>query len=162
MNYEWRNVTPLEQPIQTTGEDVILSGHGAYTFNGETTVPDGIEFHTLAVPAASIADATGQMLESMQKITMLGITTGTPGTLATMVPTVYSAGAKVPNYVLQAPNDLRLTPNGPHLLGVTEDTLLSALWQRVIPFVKAGKTVRCFWAACSAVDGAKNQMVLAK
>ena len=162
MTYDWSKVSPLKQPIQTTSEDVIFSGHGAYTFHGETTVPKGVEFWTLAVPAASIADATGQMLESMQKISMLGITTATPGRLATITPTVYAAGATLPNYVLQAPNGLVLKPNGPHLLGVTGDTSLSELWQRVAPFVKPGKTVRCFWAACTAVEGARNQMVLAQ
>jgi hypothetical protein len=42
-------------------------------------------------------------------------------------------------YVLQAPNGITLKPGGPHVLGVTQDTYLSDLWQRVKPFLQQGK-----------------------
>jgi hypothetical protein len=65
-------------------------------------------------------------------------------------------------YVLQAPNGITLKPGGPHVLGVTQDTYLSDLWQRVKPFLQQGKTIRCFWAACTAIDGASNPVVVCK
>lgn len=162
MTLDWSKVTPLKTPIQTTGDDVIFSGHGEYKFGGETTVPQGVELWLLAPPAASIADSTGQALENMSKISMLGLKNQHSDVLITVTPSLYQAGQKVPDYVLQAPDGIHLKPGGPHLVGVLKDTNLSDLWQRLTPFHKKGKVIRCFWAACTAIDGASNPVVLYK
>lgn len=162
MTLDWQNVNNLASPIQTTGDDVIFSGHGAYRYDGETTVPAGVEFWLLAPPGASIADSTGQALEDMKKISMLGIKKTGDDILINNTPIVYSAGSLVPNYVLQAPRGIVIKPGGPHILGVESDTKLSDLWIRVQPFIKSGKTIRCYWAACTAITGATNPVVLYK
>ena len=162
MALDWTNVRQLDTPLQTTGDDVIFSGHGALVLLGkktETAVPKGIELWLLAPPAASIADASGQALESMQKITRIGIQNAPGEALSTMLPIRYKAGEMAPNYVLQAPDGITLKPKGPHVLGVTADTELANLWDRVTPFIKPDKTVRCFWAACTAIDGAGNPTI---
>ena len=45
------------------------------------------------------------------------------------------------------------------MLGVEKATALSELWKRVRLFGRPGKTTRCFWCACAAINGAQNQMV---
>jgi hypothetical protein len=161
MPYDWSNVPPLSPPLQTTGNDVIFSGHGALpSSTATTTVPAGVEMWFLSPPGASIADPTGQALESMTKITKLGLLNQGSTVLVPSPPTRYAAGQQVPDYTLYPPNGIVLKPGGPHLLGVTEATRLSALWPRLAPFLKPGQTLRCFWAACTAIDGAKNQVIL--
>jgi hypothetical protein len=160
MALDWKNVKDLKPALQTTINDVILSGHGALTNIGVTTVPANMELWVLAPPGASIADATGQALENMTKITRLGIKNPGNDVLITDTPIVYTAGKEVPDYVLQAPRGIVINPAGPHVIGVEKDTNLSALWVRVAPFIKQGMTVRVFWAACTAMAGAKNQVVV--
>lgn len=160
MSLNWKNVRPLEHPLQTTPQDVILSGHGALKKVGMTLVPLGVELWVLAPPGASIADSTGQALENMTKITKLGLKIPNSVMLITDTPVVYTAGQQVPDYTLQAPRGIHINPLGPHVIGVEKDTLLSELWIRVAPFIRAGKTLRCFWAACTAMDGATNPVVL--
>ncbi|MGZ5006496.1 MAG: putative adhesin [Methylobacter sp.] len=162
MTLDWTNVTNLGSPIQTTGDDVIFSGHGAYQFDGETTVPAGVEFWLLSPPGASIADSTGQALEDMTKINKLGIKNVGSDILINNTPIVYRAGSSAPDYILQAPRGIVIKPGGPHILGVESDTKLSDLWARVQPFIKPGQTIRCYWAACTALTGATNPVVLYK
>jgi len=161
MAYDWSKVPPLSPPLQTTGNDAIFSGHGALTnTTATTTVPPGVEMWFLSPPGASIADPTGQALENMTKITKLGLLNPGSTVLIPAPPTRYAAGQQVPDYTLYAPNGLVLKPGGPHLLGVTQATLLSALWPRLAPFIKPGQTLRCFWAACTEILGAKNPIVV--
>lgn len=161
MSKSLNDVSNLSTPIQTTSADVIISGHGAYTHSGETTVPDGFELWVLGPPGASISDPLGGALESGTRITKLGIQSPTTHEWSPVVPTVYAAGTKAPDYSLYAPRGLQLKPGGPHLIGVegSSGQKLSTLWARVQPFAKPGKKVRVFWAACSAIAGAKNQVV---
>ena len=164
MPYNWSNVKKLGETIQTTGEDVMLSGHGSYdSRHGETQVPEGVEFRVVAPLGASIADSLGQALEDMQPINYLGLKNpGSNDLISVPAVTVYRAGSMAPDYTLHAPRGIVIKPGGPHVLGVEADTQLSALWIRVAPFLKPGKTVRVYWAACTAIDGAKNQVVLGK
>ena len=62
MTLDWSHVRKLKHPIQTTGLDVIFSGHGTFEYTGETIVPEGFEFWVLAPPGATIADARVQEL----------------------------------------------------------------------------------------------------
>lgn len=159
MNMDFSKISPLVPPILTTGNDVIFSGHGAFTAVGDTTVPEGVEFYMVAPLGATITDSLGQALESMEKITKLGIYSSTTRELSKVIPVIYKAGTKAPNLTLQAPNGIILNPGGPHLIGVTQDTKLSDLWVRLAPFIKHGQTIRVFWAACTAISGARNQTV---
>jgi hypothetical protein len=160
MALDWKNVRDLKPALQTTSTDVILSGHGYLATTETTVVPPGIEFWVLAPPGASIADATGQALEDMSLISKLGIKNPGSDVLVNNIPVVYREGSKAPNYILQAPNGIVIKPGGPHIIGVTSDTALIELWQRVAVFVKPGQVIRCFWAACTAMAGAKNQVVV--
>jgi hypothetical protein len=159
MSLNWNKISPLPLPITTTPSDVMLSGHGAFLFNGNTTVPSGMEFWVMAPPGASISDSLGQALESMAKITKLGIYSQQTNELSPISPVIYKSGQTVPNYILQSPNGITLKPGGPHLIGVSSSTMLSELWARVAPFSIKNKTIRVFWAACSAIDKAENQIV---
>ncbi|QJE01949.1 hypothetical protein HH212_19590 [Massilia forsythiae] len=152
----------MKHPIQTTGLDVIFSGHGTFEYTGETIVPEGFEFWVLAPPGATIADATGQALENRDLISMLGIKNPSSNVLVSDTPVHYAAGEKAPNYLLHPPRGIHLKPGGPHIIGVESPTSLSALWQRAEPFRIEGGIVRCFWAACTAIEHAKNPLVLAR
>lgn len=161
MSYNWIGVQPLTNPIQTNSNDVILSGHGAFAFNGMTIVPTGVELWLLAPPAASIADSLGQALENRTMINYLGIINPGSNNVIPTQPFIYKAGMSVPNYTLYPPNGIKITPGGPHIicvLGAQQN--LSNLWPNVMPFVKPGQSIRVFWAACTAVAGAKNQIVI--
>jgi hypothetical protein len=46
-------------------------------------------------------------------------------------------------------------------MGVMQKTPLSDLWNRVTPFIKDGKTITVYWAACTALGGATNPVVIA-
>jgi hypothetical protein len=162
MALDWNNVKQLNPPIQTTGEDVILSGHGALVGGGATVVPAGVEFWVLAPPGASIADETGQALENTLKLTQLGIKNPHSEILVNNTPNFYKTGAEVPDYTLYPPRGIVIDPNGPHVIGVEKETLLSELWERVQPFIKPGKTIRVYWAACTAMAGAKNPVVIGR
>lgn len=145
--------------IQATKNDVVLSGHGSVEVGtGETTVPGGFELVVLAPPGASISDRLGGMIERGEKVKKLKLPTGT-GSMIDFKPVVYKAGQRAPNYVLHPPRGLALRPGVPHMLGVETATTLNDLWARVITFHRPGKTTRCFWCACAALDGAQNQMV---
>jgi hypothetical protein len=162
MPLDWSKVALLNPPLQTTVHDAIFSGHGTLSPappTGTTTVPPNVEIWFLSPPAASIDDAAGQALENMALIKQLGIKNPGSDQLITVTPIRYTAGHQVPNYTLQAPTGIVLKPGGPHLLGVVVDTTLSDLWARLAPLVKPGVTLRCFWAACTSVAGAKNQVV---
>jgi hypothetical protein len=162
MALDWTNVKILNRPLQTTGNDVIFSGHGRLSTTGTTTVPPQMELWVLAPPGATIADETGQDLENMMRITQLGIKNPGSDVLINDTPIVYTAGMQPPNYVLSAPRGIHITPGGPHVIGVEEDTRLSDLWVRAQPFMRPGKVLRCFWAACTAMRGAKNPVILAR
>lgn len=162
LTLNWSGVAPLSPPLTTTPDDVILSGHGAFKFHGETPVPQGFEFWQLAPLGASIADSLGQSLESMKEIVKLGLKNRGSTNLITMFPIIYGAGEMAPNLILQAPRGIIIKPGGPHVIGVEIDTPLSDLWVRVEPFRKEGEVVRVFWAACSVILGAKNPVVLGK
>ncbi len=162
VDYNWSGVAKLKPPIQTTSDDVVLSGHGAFRFDGETIVPDGFECWLLAPLGAGIADSLGQAIESKTKITKLGLKNVGSTDLITVNPIVYGAGEAMPNLVLQPPRDIVIKPGGPHVIGVEETTPLADLWQRVIPFRKTGKVVSVYWAACSVIAGATNPVVLGK
>jgi hypothetical protein len=160
MTLDWSKVAPLAKPIQTNAADVVCSGHGAFTYKGNTNVPAGIEFWTLAPPGASLADSAGQALESGARITKVGLKNPNSDVLITNTPIVRSAGQEVPNYILQAPRGIIIKPGVAHLIGVEQDTTLEALWPRILAFAKPGVTIRCFWAACTVLDGATNPVVL--
>jgi hypothetical protein len=162
MSLDWKNVKQLQPPLQTTGSDVILSGHGALNGTGETNVPAQVELWVLAPPGASIADETGQALENMTKLTQLGIKNPDSDVLVNDTPVVYKAGQRAPDYILSPPRGIHIDPQGPHVIGVEKNTRLSELWVRVQPFVKPGQTLRVFWAACTAMKGAKNQVVIGR
>ena len=159
MPYDWSKVSPLAVPVQTTANDVIFSGHGKLATTATTTVvPAGIELWLLCPPGGELSNAAGQALENMTALRKLGLLPAptkaipNPTVLSPMLPIRYAAGKTAPNYTLQPPNNLVLAPQGPHLLGVTTDTLLSDLWVRAQVFVRAGTTVRCFWAACTVLQ----------
>lgn len=160
MSLDWSQVRRLAAPIRTTGHDVVLSGHGTFEFQGETLVPEGIELWLLAPPGALIADSAGQALENRTPIFMTGIRNPGSNVLVNNQPIVRRAGESVPNYVLRAPRDILVDPRGPHVIGVERATALDQLWRRLAPFTGAGRTVRCFWAACTAIRGAGNPVVL--
>ena len=161
--YNWKNVKALPTAIKAVAADVVLSGHGglpADKLAASTIVPPGIEFWVLCPPGGSIADETGQALENGKTLSMLGILNPGSDTLSNCTATVYKEGASAPDYVLSPPRGISIQPGVPHLLGVEADTPLSQLWLRVSAFVKKGQTIRCFWAACTAIDGATNPVVL--
>ncbi|GEM_PF-6902870 len=156
MPYDFSSVSALSAPLQTTGNDVILSGHGKYDLRGETTVPAGIELWVLAPPGSLLSDATGGALEHMDRITKLAVVSPKTKGLSPVAPTRYAAGSKAPNYMISAPRGLDLRPGGPHILGVEANTYLDALWTRVAPFVKQDRITRVFWACCTELKGQEN------
>lgn len=153
MPYDFSSISPLSMPIQTTGNDVVLSGHGLYDLSGETIIPAGVELWVLAPPGSLLSDATGGALEHMDRITKLAVVSPKTKALSPVTPTRYAAGSKAPNYTLTAPRGLDVRPNGPHILGVESRTYLDALWARVQVFVKPGAKVRVFWACCAELKG---------
>ena len=160
--YNWSAVHKIKPPLQTAPDDVIFSGHGSFEFNGETAVPLGVEFWVLAPLGASIADSLGQSLENMDRIEKLGLKNPGSNDLINITPTIYESGSTVPNYILHAPRGIIIRPGGPHIIGVETPTPLENLWARLDPFIKEDETIRVFWAACTAIRGAKNQVVLGK
>ena len=163
MSYDWSKVPALAKPIQTTMNDVILSGHGALPLAPAfTNVPPGVEFIVIPPVGSSMSDVLGQALENCTLISYLGLKNTGSNVLIPVQPNIYTAGSTVPDYVLSFPNGLKLDPNGPHLLGVTANTTLSNLWLRVTPFIQPGKTIRVYWAACTAITGAKNPVIVYK
>lgn len=160
--YNWSAVQTINPPIQATSNDVVMSGHGSFEFKGETLVPEGIEFCVLAPLGASISDSLGQMIESGSQIKKLGLKSKSTNDLINVQQQTYNAGDVAPNYILHAPRGIIIKPGIPHIIGVEKSTELSDLWIRVQPFIKPGKTIKVFWAACSAIRGAKNQVVLGK
>lgn len=162
MSYDWTNVKPLASPIKTNSNDVILSGHGALASSGTTIIPIGVELWIMAPPGATIEDELGQALESQTAISYLGIANPGSNILINNTPVVYRSGVSVPDYILSPPNGITIKPGGPHIIGVTSNQNLSNLWARVTPLLLPGKTTRVFWAACTAIAGAKNQMVVYK
>lgn len=160
MPYDWSKISPLNPSLATTGTDVVISGHGSYEFNGETQVPAGFELWVMAPPGGSISDPLGGALEHGDTITKIAVASQQSATLNAVPITKYAAGKAAPNYVLHAPRNLNLRPGGPHVIGVEENTKLSDLWTRVQTFARPQQTTRVFWAACSAIAGAKNQVVV--
>lgn len=163
MSLNWNNVSKLSEPVKTVKDDVIFSGHGSLESISTTQIPEGVELWVLAPPGASIADKTGQALEDMTTISYLGILNPGDDNLIGTQPVVYTSGMTAPDYVLHAPRGIKVKPKGPHVLGVEKDSAtLSSLWTRVKPFLKDGKTVKCYWAACTIMKNAKNPVVLYK
>ncbi len=143
--------------FKATKNDVVLSGHGSVELGtGETTVPGGFELVVLAPPGASITDRLGGMVERGKKVKGLKLSTGSSGWIP-FEPKVYKAGRACPNFVLYAPTGLTLRPGVPHMLGVSQPTPLSDLWQRVSLFRRNGKTTRVYWCACASItSGVKH------
>jgi len=163
MALDWKNVADLKDPIQTTVNDLVLSGHGKLDLaNGETTVPENIECVFLVPPGAAIMDSTGQALESMTKIVKLGIKNPDSDVLITNTPVRYSAGKKAPNYTLYPPEGLVLGSDGPRLIVVNEARTLHELWELIKPLRTEGKTLRCFWSACTSISGGEKHRLYYK
>ena len=147
--------------IQARQGDFILSGHGHVelaTGLQETLVPSGVEFVVLAPPAASISNALGKDLEEGLAIEALKVRTAT-GSFSPTHAFRYPAGSKAPNYVLSPPNGLDLGSGPATLVTVGAKTALKDLWSRV-KVGAPGTTIRCFWAACTALEEAGNQIVV--
>ena len=158
----WNEISPLPQPLKLGIDDVVMSGHGSYEFDGETTVPAGFELWVLGPPGATISDALGGAMESGTNITKLALAGGRTPDLAPCIPTRYGPGTQALDYVLHTPTGLSLKPKsgGPHMIGVAGHQKLSTLWTRCTPFAKQGKIVRVFWAACSHIRNAEKYCVI--
>lgn len=148
--------------IQATAKDVVFSGHGKVVLNGETMVPAGFKLVLLSPPGASISDDLGGKLESGAKINGLEIVSPKTHSKSPTQTIVYNAGESAPNLVLQNPDKLKLKPGVPHMIGTFENIELNHLWQRAEQFLEPGKTITCYWAACTALSGASNPVVIAK
>lgn len=147
--------------IQATASDVLCSGHGAIQLDlGETEVPKGINFIVLAPPAGSVANSLASKLESGAKIEALEIVSPITQEKTPTEPIIYEEGQKVPNYLLYPIDGDWLKPGVAHIIGVSEATTLGDLWPRINSFVSGDKTINCFWAACTALKDAKNQVVV--
>ena len=153
---DFKKIRPLQKPIQTASADVVLAGHGSYEHKGETKVPAGVELWIMGPPGSALAVPTGAALWHGEKITKLAILSKKTKELSPHQPVIYKAGQKAPNYTLHSPIGVDIRPGGPHVLGVEGHQTLDALWPRLKPFLKTGKTVRVFWAACTAVKGAEE------
>jgi hypothetical protein len=159
MNLNWKNVRPYAFPIQTTKDDLIFNGHGAYQSDGDTTtVPDRVELWLLAPIGASISYDTGWALANMKKISRLDIKNPGFDILFDNMPMIYPAGSKAPNLILPPDRRITIKPFSPAVLGVKEDTKLSELWK----FIKPDKTIRCYWAACSDPEDTEYAVVYHK
>lgn len=137
--------------MRTTANDWVISGHGLTSTASQppqTQVPAHIRFIMLAPPGASLAMALGQALERGQDIARL--TLRQHGRDNPHQPQVYAPGSMAPNLTLQfiAPHDIG-TPTVPHVIGVSQDTQLQLLWQRI---PDTGKVVDVYWAACADID----------
>lgn len=167
----WNGIPPLSTPIKTKENDIVLSGHGSYEFDGETRVPPKFELWILAPPGASISDRLGGALESGEKITKLALLSPKKK-LVEVKPTIYKANTMAPNYTLSTPIGLKLKPKsgGPYIIGAHPNQKLSKLWPRIehlgnLIRLKKGQpnmTIRVFWAACSYISGNKNYVVIHK
>lgn len=147
--------------IQATANDVLLSGHGSVEVGqGETVVPPGVRLVVLAPPAASVSNDLASNLESGKAIKGLVIVSPQTGTKNRTEPIIYEEGARVPNYILHPIDGSWLKPGIAHIVGVAQPTTLANLWSRVTPFVKPNQTINCYWAACTALQGATNPVVV--
>ena len=147
--------------IQATDNDVLCSGHGSIELgNGETVVPDGIRLVVLAPPAASVSNSLASDLESGKKINKLLIVSPETGEKSPTNPITYEAGKSAPNYILHPIDGSWLKPGVAHIIGVSQATPLSELWPRITAFARHGETIDCYWAACTALDGASNPVVI--
>lgn len=153
-------VPELSKAIITKEGDVIVSGHGSYSGVGETTVPPGVELWVMGPPGSCITDALGGALEKGVKIKKLAIKSKKTGEFIAVEPIVYKAGSKAPDYELHSPRGLHLQPGKPHVIGTEGAVRLSALWARIVPLANKSGTTRVFWAACAAMTGASNQVVV--
>ena len=136
--------------IQTTKDDVVLSGHGSSLPEAGrvTRVPEGVEFYMMGPPGTTITDDLGQKLEGGIYISSLYISSPITKTKSSIKPTIVtSASGSIPNLALSAPRKLKIGGKGvvPHIIGVEEKTHLHDLWARVRPFIKPGKTLRVYW-----------------
>lgn len=143
-------------PIQTTKDDVVFSGHGISRLANKrvTRVPEGVEFHLIAPPGASISDPLGHALEIGEYIKTLYLQSHITEEYSPHEYSTYtSKSGDVPNLVLFPPRDLDIFGNiVPHLIGVEEPTNLHDLWARIHKFIVRNQTIRVFWAACSALN----------
>lgn len=147
--------------IQATSNDVLCSGHGAIQIqSGETLVPAGVRLVILAPPAASVANSLASKLESGAVINKLEIVSPQTGQKSPTQPIIYDAGKQAPNYILYPIDGSWLQPGVAHIVGVSQATTLDQLWPRITAFVKPGTTINCYWAACTALQGATNAIVV--
>lgn len=143
--------------IQTTADDVVFSGHGnTLPEAGQVTrVPYGMELILLGPPGSQITDHLGQLLEGGVPIYRLFIKSRMTGEASTVIHTVHTAETgSVPNLVLNPPRDLNIGGLGvvPHVIGVETPTSMHDLWPRARTFMKPGRTLRVFWAACHSIE----------
>lgn len=113
-------------------------------------------------PAASVSNDLCQAVENGSAIPGLQIVSPVTKDKSPTQPSIYKSGQSCPNYVLYPIDGSWLKPGIPHLIGVSEKTYLSDLWQRVIPLTTSGKTINVYWAACTSLTGASNPVVIAK
>ncbi|NEP13852.1 MAG: hypothetical protein F6K14_27355 [Symploca sp. SIO2C1] len=147
--------------IQAISNDVLCSGHGSVELGkGETVVPQGIRFVVLAPPAASVANSLASKLESGAVINGLEILSPKTGEKIPTQPIIYDEGKNVPNYILHPIDGSWLKPGVAHIVGVAQATPLAELWPRITIFTIPNKTIDCFWAACTALKGATNPVVI--
>jgi hypothetical protein len=147
--------------IQATGNDVLCSGHGAIESQSvDTIVPAGVQLVVLAPPAASVANSLASKLESGQPIYGLEIISPQTGLPSPTQPLIYNPGQAAPNYILYPIDGSWLQPGVAHILGVSEATTLEQLWPRITAFVKPNVIISCYWAACTALQGASNPVVV--
>ncbi|MBD2499262.1 putative adhesin [Anabaena azotica] len=149
--------------IKATKDDFVCSGHGAMpqkNIGKEIRVPDGVRLVVLAPPAASVSNDLCQGVESGNAIPGLKILSPTTGDYSPTQPVTYEAGSSCPNYSLYPIDGSWLKPGLPHLITVENETSLQDLWSRITPFTKPGKIINVYWAACTALSGAKNQVVV--
>ena len=155
----------LATPIQTTADDVVISGHGGLAYDvQQTLVPVGFELWVMGPPGSAISENLGRMLESGAVINKLGICMTTGATGQPIVaednawiqaqPKIYAAGGMAPDYTVGPPDQGLVIQESPaRIIGVVMDTRLSELWPRLQMYAVDNETIRVFWAACSSIYG---------
>lgn len=142
--------------LQATKNDWVISGHGSTsttTYPIETRVPDHIRFVLLAPPGVFLSNRLGQALERGDKIGALLLRQR--GVCHAHDARIYEPGQVAPNLTLHFISPRAIgTPTVPHVIGVSEDTRLSDLWQRII--ATTPEPIKVYWAACNNIDGDGN------
>jgi hypothetical protein len=155
---DWGDVKTLNQPIRTTGNDVVFSGHGAIVTVDDdpdipldTQVPEGMEFWTLGPMGSLLIITLANALEYGDEIVELGLRTPNSNRLISVKPKVFGAGETVPNLILKPKSLYDFDPEGPHVKSVGDLSHLHELWPQAEMHRQPGKTLRVFWGACMGV-----------